>query len=257
MKHLLALLLAPLAALASEGWLTDLEAAKKQAAAEHKDILIDFTGSDWCGWCIKLDQEVFSTPEFKAQKEFVLVSLDFPRKKQLSEEEKTRNEALRRQWGVQGFPTIILTNAAGEAYAQTGYQEGGPSKYLAHLAELRKQNTAEGKKAFAEKGKQAAEAAARREASGAKMRAAMEAKDFAAACKIVEENFPADAPDRLSLVKFNQAIVSLQIDPENKDRAVGLLDEAAASTKNERAIKAIAGMRQRVLGDAAPAPAAK
>jgi len=62
MKHLFALLLAPVAVMASEGWLTDLDAAKKQAAAEKKDILIDFTGSDWCGWCIKLDKEVFSTP---------------------------------------------------------------------------------------------------------------------------------------------------------------------------------------------------
>lgn len=258
MKHLLALLLAPVAALASEGWLTDLDAAKKQAAAQKKDILIDFTGSDWCGWCIKLDKEVFSTPEFKAQKDFILVSLDFPRKKQLPAEEKAKNEALMKQWGVQGFPTIILANAAGEAYAQTGYKDGGPVKYLAHLADLRKQNTPESIKAFSEKGKRAAEASARREAAGAKMRAAVEAKDFAGACKLIEDNFPADMPNRVAAVKMNQALLSLEIEPENKTRALGLLDEALkGAAGNERAVAAITKMRERVAAEAAPAPAAK
>ena len=258
MKHLLALLLAPVAALASEGWLTDLDAAKKQAAAEKKDILIDFTGSDWCGWCIKLDKEVFSTPEFKAQKDFILVSLDFPRRKQLPAEEKAKNEALMKKWGVQGFPTIILANAAGEAYAQTGYQDGGPVKYLAHLANLRKQNTPESIKAFSEKGKQAAEASARREAAGAKMRTAIEAKDFAAACKLVEENFPADMPNRIVAVKMNQAMMSLQIEPENKQRALDLIDEAIkAAAGNERILANLTKMRERVAGETAPAPAGK
>ena len=258
MRHLLALLLAPVAALASEGWLTDLDAAKKQAAAEKKDILIDFTGSDWCGWCIKLDKEVFSTPEFKAQKDFVLVSLDFPRKKQLPAEEKARNEALMRQWSVQGFPTIILTNAAGEAYAQTGYQEGGPAKYLAHLAELRKQNTPEKIKEFAERssqaGKQAEAARARRAAVGAKMKAAVDAKDFDAACKLIEENFPAEMANRAAAVKMNQALLSLQIEPENKQRALGLLDEALkGAAGNESAVAAITKLRERVAAEGAPA----
>lgn len=258
MRHLIALLLAPVAALASEGWLTDLDAAKKQAAAEHKDILIDFTGSDWCGWCIKLDKEVFSTPEFKAQKDFVLVSLDFPRKRQLPAEEKARNEALMKQWGVQGFPTIILANAAGEPYAETGYQQGGPVKYLAMLAELRKENTPENIKAFTEKSKKAAEQTAKRAAAGAKMRAAVEAKDFAAACKLVEENFPADMPNRGAAVKMNQAMISLQIEPENKQRALALLDEALKDAAgNERAVASITKFRERVAAEATPAPSAK
>ena len=259
MKHLLALLLAPLAAMASEGWLTDLDAAKKQAAAENKDILIDFTGSDWCGWCIKLDKEVFATDAFKAQKDFVLVSLDFPRKKQLPADQKAKNDALAQAWGIQGFPTIILANAAGEPYAQTGYQPGGPEKYLAHLAELRKKNTPEGVNALKAEREQAAAAAKQREARGAKMRAAVEAKDFAAAAKLVEENFPADIPQRASLVKFNQAMLSMQIDPTNKARALALLDEAAAGAAgNERALQAIASVRKRIEAEgASAAPAGK
>jgi len=258
MRNLLALLLTPVAALAAEGWLTDLDAAKKQAAAEKKDILIDFTGSDWCGWCIKLDKEVFSTPAFKAQKDFVTVVLDFPRKKELPADQKARNEALAQAWGIQGFPTIILANAAGEPYASTGYKPGGPEAYLAHLAELRKQNTPEGIQALkAEREKEAA-VAKERAARGAKMRAAVEAKDFAAACKLTEENFPADMPDRVSIVKFNQAMLSMQIDPANKARALALLDEAAASTKNPRALQGIAGVRKRIESEGAPAaPAGK
>ena len=258
MKHLFALLLAPVAALASEGWLTDLDAAKKQAAAEKKDILIDFTGSDWCGWCIKLDKEVFSTAEFKAQKNFVLVSLDFPSKKQIPADAKAKNEALMKQWGVQGFPTIILANASGQPYAQTGYQQGGPVKYLAHLAELRKENTPANIKAFTEKGKQAAEQSAKREAAGAKMKAAVEAKDFSAACKIIDENFPADMPNRAAAVKMNQAMLSLQIEPENKERALALLDEALKGAQgNERAVASITKLRERVAADATKAPAGK
>ncbi|BCU75921.1 thioredoxin family protein [Luteolibacter sp. LG18] len=128
------------AALASgEGWVTDFEAAKKQAAAEKKDLLIDFTGSDWCGWCIKLDKEVFSEEAFKTgvKDKFVLVSLDFPRKpenvEKLGETLKAQNSELQKKFAIRGFPTIMLCDATGKPFAKTGYQEGGPEKYVAHL----------------------------------------------------------------------------------------------------------------------------
>jgi thioredoxin-related protein len=123
----------------AEGWLTDYEAAKKQAAKEGKDILMDFTGSDWCGWCIRLKKEVFSQETFKkeAPKHFVLLELDFPRSKQLEPKLKAQNNMLRDQFAVQGYPTIMLTDATGKAYAKTGYQPGGPEKYIAHLSEKR------------------------------------------------------------------------------------------------------------------------
>jgi len=131
-----------------EGWTQDFDAAKATAAKDKKDLLIDFTGSDWCGWCIKLNDEVFSKDAFKtaAPKDFVLVELDFPRKPEntakQTPETKARNEALSEQFGIQGFPTIVLADAAGRPYAKTGYQEGGPEKYLVHLAELRGSRTA-------------------------------------------------------------------------------------------------------------------
>ena len=128
-----------------EGWVQDFEAAKATATKEKKDLLIDFTGSDWCGWCIKLNEEVFSKDAFRnvVPNDFVLVELDFPQDdSKLSEEIKKQNAALQEKYAVEGFPTIILADAQGRPYAKTGYQEGGPEKYVAHLATLREAKTA-------------------------------------------------------------------------------------------------------------------
>jgi len=141
LSALAALLLFAAPALAGgEGWLTNLEEAKKQAKAEGKDVLIDFTGSDWCGWCIRLKKEVWSTEAWKAEgpKRYVLVELDFPRKTPQSEETKAYNRALQAQFGVKGFPTIALLDSEGRPYAMTGYQKGGPEAYLKHLEEFGK-----------------------------------------------------------------------------------------------------------------------
>lgn len=122
-----------------EGWTSDFEAAKKQAAEENKNLLIDFTGSDWCGWCIRLKEEVFDKDEFNkgVADKFVLVEIDFPQdSSKLSAETKAQNEKLGDEYSVQGYPTIMLTDATGQPYAQTGYQDGGPVAYLEHLDEL-------------------------------------------------------------------------------------------------------------------------
>jgi len=128
-------------ATAGEGWIENFEAAKKQATKENKDILIDFTGSDWCGWCIRLKDEVFTKDAFKkeAPKHFVLLELDFPRGKKQSKELKAQNQELQSRFGVQGFPTIMLVDSKGRPYARTGYQRGGPESYVKHLGELRHQ----------------------------------------------------------------------------------------------------------------------
>ena len=132
-------------------WLSDLDEGIKVAKAEKKAILVDFTGSDWCGWCIRLKKEVFDQKEFAAvAKDFVLVELDYPQKKKQSPEEKAKNKDWAEKFGIEGFPTILLMDSHGEPFAQTGYQEGGPAKYLAHLAELLKDNTSQGKSAFAQ-----------------------------------------------------------------------------------------------------------
>jgi thioredoxin-related protein len=137
----LAIISMPWATQASpEGWVTDYEKAKLDAAAAKKDLLLDFTGSDWCGWCIRLRKEVFDVQAFKdaAPKDFVLVELDFPQNASLvSPEVRKQNEALQAQFAVKGYPSIFLTDASGRPYAQTGYQKGGAEAYLKHLAELR------------------------------------------------------------------------------------------------------------------------
>ncbi len=123
---------------AASGWHDDFEAAKTAAAKDKKPILLDFTGSDWCGWCIKLDKEVFSKKEFKdyAKDNLVLATVDFPNEKHQSKKLKEQNEALAKKYGVEGYPTILLVDADGKKIAQTGYQEGGPAKYVEHLKEL-------------------------------------------------------------------------------------------------------------------------
>ena len=138
-----------------EGWSSDFAAAKKLAAESKKDLLIDFTGSDWCGWCIKLNDEVFKHEPFKAgvKDSFVLVEIDFPKdKSKLSEETQKQNEELGEKYAVQGYPTILLCDAEGRPYAATGYQKGGPEKYVEHLNELRG-NKAKRDEAFAAAGK--------------------------------------------------------------------------------------------------------
>ncbi|HOX05965.1 MAG TPA: thioredoxin family protein [Planctomycetota bacterium] len=126
------------AAFPAELWTEDAKAAMAQAAKEKKDLLIDFTGSDWCGWCIKLDKEVFSQEAFSAEaaKNFVFLKLDFPRKKALPDEVKKQNAEWQARFQVSGYPTIILADAEGRPYAKTGYRPGGPEGYLKHLAEL-------------------------------------------------------------------------------------------------------------------------
>lgn len=121
-------------------WVTDFAKAKAQAKAEKKDLLVDFTGSDWCSWCMKLDEEVFSQASFTAAapKDFVLVKLDFPRKKEQPAELKEQNKKLQKQYPIQGYPTVLLMDAEGHVYGATGYQEGGPDKYLESLADMKK-----------------------------------------------------------------------------------------------------------------------
>ena len=122
------------------GWLTDIKQAKERASADKKLILVDFTGSDWCGWCIKLDRKVFSKPEFKeySDKNLVLLEVDFPKRKELPAAQKAHNMELAEKYGVQGFPTIIVLNGEGKVVGELGYMPGGPSAFLAELDKLRK-----------------------------------------------------------------------------------------------------------------------
>ena len=123
---------------AAEGWTEDFEAAKKLAAEEKKDLLMDFTGSDWCTYCIKLQKEVLSKPEFIATvpKSFVLVELDYPQEKAQDEKIKAQNEKLQKEYSIDGYPTVLLADASGRVYAKTGYMPGGAAPYLAQIEEF-------------------------------------------------------------------------------------------------------------------------
>ena len=109
-------------------WRTDLPGALKQAQSENKRVLLDFTGSDWCPWCIKFDHDVLSTGRFAgyAQNRLMLVKVDFPRRTPLPGELKRANAALAKQFNVDGYPTYVLLDANGrELGRQVGYREGG------------------------------------------------------------------------------------------------------------------------------------
>jgi len=145
-KNFISLLLAigltliSITATAESSWVTDYKKAQEDAKAGKKLMLLEFTGSDWCGWCMKLDKEVFSTPEFQnyASRNLILVKLDFPRRRPQTEALKKQNEQLAQKYGIQGFPTIIVLNGQGEKVGEFGYMEGGPSPFLAKLETLPK-----------------------------------------------------------------------------------------------------------------------
>lgn len=121
-------------------WQTDLPKAQTQAKTEKKLVMLDFTGSDWCGWCIKLNKEVFSQPAFAeyAKKNLVAVEVDFPHKKKLSAAQKQANDALAKKYQIQGYPTIIVLDSDGQKIGQLEYKPGGPKAFIAALEKLKK-----------------------------------------------------------------------------------------------------------------------
>ncbi len=127
-------------AFAELNWLTDYNAAKSKAKTDNKLMLLDFTGSDWCIWCKKLNAEVFSTPRFQeyAAKNLVLLELDFPRAKTLAPALKQQNTQLAGQYSIEGFPTVIVLDSSGKQVGTLGYMEGGQDAFIAALEKLRK-----------------------------------------------------------------------------------------------------------------------
>lgn len=122
-------------------WHNDVEEAVKLSEQTKKPLLLFFTGSDWCGWCIRLQNEVFKTPEFTkwANEKVILVELDFPRRKVLPEKIQAQNNELQNFFQVSGFPTVWIVNANKTAdgkinltqLGRTGYVAGGPAAWLA------------------------------------------------------------------------------------------------------------------------------
>jgi protein disulfide-isomerase len=120
-------------------WHTDVKKAIEVSNKEKKPLFLFFTGSDWCGWCIRLQKEVFKTPEFItwAKDNVVLVDLDFPRRTAQSDEIKQQNAQLQQVFNIQGFPTVWFvkpTSKEGktnfEPLGSSGYLAGGPSVWI-------------------------------------------------------------------------------------------------------------------------------
>jgi thiol:disulfide interchange protein len=119
-------------------WTTDYEKALVAAKAENRHVLLFFTGSDWCGWCQRLDSEILSTADFRefASKRLILVKLDFPRNSPQAAGLQAQNDRLAKIHSIQGFPTMVFLNSAGKRVAEFGYEEGGPAPFLKKLKKL-------------------------------------------------------------------------------------------------------------------------
>jgi len=121
-------------------WQTDMNKALEISKKSKKPLFLFFTGSDWCGWCIRLQKEVFKTPEFAkwAKDNVILVELDFPRSTPQQPEIKKQNAELQQIFAVQGYPTVWFVRGSKkdgkinlEKLGSTGYVAGGPTAWLA------------------------------------------------------------------------------------------------------------------------------
>jgi len=120
------------------GWLVDLDEAYAISQKEKKPILANFTGSDWCGWCKKLDADVFSKPEFMtwAKKNVVLLEVDFPRRKTIPQKNQGQNYALQNALGITGYPTIWVFNLDKNPDGQYQINGMGKTGYMPAAADF-------------------------------------------------------------------------------------------------------------------------
>jgi len=121
-------------------WHTDLNKAIELSIQDNKPLFMFFTGSDWCGWCIRLQKEVFFKPEFVkwAKENLTLVELDFPRRKKLDESLRQQNDNLRQMFAVRGYPTgwFVIPEIQEDKkinfkrLGSQGYVAGGPKNWI-------------------------------------------------------------------------------------------------------------------------------
>jgi len=126
---------------ADQTWTTDYKQAQQQAKASHKLVLLEFTGSDWCGYCFQLDRAILSQPQFKdyASKNLVLMEVDFPRGKAQSVDTKRQNQQLAQRYQIEGFPTLVVLDGEGKTvWRYDGLYTGGVAAFLAELDKVRK-----------------------------------------------------------------------------------------------------------------------
>lgn len=130
---------------AAAGWTTDLQQARQASKATGRPIVADFTGSDWCGYCIKLKKDVLDTADFQgwAAKNVVLLEVDFPQAKAQSKELKAQNNQLKEHYKVGGFPTIVVFTEDGTELGRIGGY-GDAKQWSAQLQEIVKKAPAKG-----------------------------------------------------------------------------------------------------------------
>jgi thioredoxin-related protein len=119
-------------------WQSDYSKALQIAKAQNKRVLLDFTGSDWCPPCMALRKQVFSTPAFQAyaQKNLILVEVDYPQRKKQSAGLKSQNEKLSKDYGIddKGFPTVVLLDPAGKTVREfSGYDGANTADLIAWI----------------------------------------------------------------------------------------------------------------------------
>lgn len=119
-------------------WTTNYEEAISQSKATSKPVVLFFTGSAWCGWCNKLDEEVLETSEFAQAvgDKFIFVKLDFPPNNALSQQLIAQNKQLQQKYDVRAFPTVIIIDSQQQQIGKTGYRAGGPKPYAQHLLQM-------------------------------------------------------------------------------------------------------------------------
>lgn len=136
------LCLMAISASAAVTWGTDYNKALAEAAKENKLVLINFTGSDWCPYCIALQKSIFSKPAFAtyADKNLVLLEADFPQNKPQPEALKKQNLALAKKYKLnEMFPTLVLLNSKGkEIERNVGFLPGGPAAFIDWVNKARK-----------------------------------------------------------------------------------------------------------------------
>lgn len=124
----------------SQNWITDFSEAKNLSTSQQKKIVLVFSGSDWCGPCIKLDTDIWKSQEFidYSEDHFIMLKSDFPRKKKnkLSEEQQLHNDELAEKYGAE-FPLIVVLNSEGKALGRLGYKKNySPRDYINHISAL-------------------------------------------------------------------------------------------------------------------------
>ena len=118
-------------------WRTDYAKVLQESKSSGKPIFLFFTGSDWCVWCKRLEQEVFNQKEFiKSSDKFIFVMVDLPMKTNLPASLEDQNERLQEQFSVKQFPTVVIIDGDEKVIGTTGYKSGGPRRYLTHLKQL-------------------------------------------------------------------------------------------------------------------------